>query len=103
MELKEFFLKQLEQETTLTRKTIERVPEGRNDWKPHQKSMALGYLAALVAAMPGWVAFMIEGDELNFEDPSADKFRTRAADTRAELLTLLDESFAKAKRALASM
>lgn len=100
MELKEFFLKQLEQETALTRKTIERVPEGRNDWKPHQKSMALGYLAALVAAMPGWVAFMIEGDELNFEDPSADKFRTRAVDTRAELMALLDEGFAKAKRAL---
>jgi len=100
MELKEFFLKQLEQETALTRKTIERVPEGRNDWKPHPKSMALGYLAALVAAMPGWVAFMIEGDELNFEDPSADNFRTRAVDTRAELLALLDEGFAKAKRAL---
>jgi uncharacterized damage-inducible protein DinB len=100
MDLKEFFLKQLEQETALTRKTIERVPEGRNDWKPHQKSMALGYLAALVAAMPGWVAFMIEGDELNFEDPSADNFRTRAVDTRAELMALLDEGFAKAKRAL---
>ena len=100
MELKEFFLKQLEQETALTRKTIERVPEGRNDWKPHRKSMALGYLAALVAAMPGWVAFMIEGDELNFEDPSADTFRTRAVDTRAELIALLDDGFAKAKRAL---
>ncbi len=100
MELKEFFLKQLEQETALTRKTIERVPEGRNDWKPHQKSMALGYLAALVAAMPGWVAFMIEGDELNFEDPSADNFRTRAVNTSAELMALLDEGFAKAKRAL---
>ncbi len=86
MELKEFFLKQLEQETTLTRKVIERVPEGRNDWKPHPKSMALGYLAALVAAMPGWVAFMIEGDELNFEDPSSDKFRTRAVETRSELV-----------------
>jgi uncharacterized damage-inducible protein DinB len=100
MELKEFFLKQLEQETNLTRKVIERVPEGRNDWKPHPKSMALGYLAALVAAMPGWVAFMIEGDELNFEDPSSDKFRTRAVETRSELAHLLDDGLAKAKRAL---
>jgi hypothetical protein len=41
MELKDFFLMQLEQETTLTRKVIERVPEGHNDWKPHTKSMAL--------------------------------------------------------------
>jgi uncharacterized damage-inducible protein DinB len=100
MELKEFFLMQLEQETTLSRKVIERVPEGRNDWKPHQKSMALGHLAALVAAMPGWVAFMIEGDELNFEDPASDKFRTRAVETRAELLQLLTDGAAKAKRAL---
>jgi uncharacterized damage-inducible protein DinB len=100
MELKEFFLKQLEQETNLTRKVIERVPEGRNDWKPHPKSMALGYLAALVAAMPGWVAFMIEGEELNFEDPSSDKFRTRAVETRSELTHLLDDGFANAKRAL---
>ena len=89
MELKDYFLMQLEQETTLTRKVIERVPEGNNDWKPHQKSMALGYLAALVATMPGWVAFMIESDQLDFENPASDKFRTRAVETRAELLQLL--------------
>ena len=100
MELKEFFLKQLEQETALNRKVIERVPEGRNDWKPHQKSMALGYLAALVASMPAWVAFMIEGDQLDFEDPSADSFRTRAVETRAELAGLVEDAYAKAKRAL---
>ncbi len=100
MELKEFFLKQLEQETALNRKVLERVPEGRNDWKPHQKSMPLGYLAALVAAMPGWIAFMIEGDQLDFEDPSADKFRTRAVETGAQLLELLDDGYVKAKRAL---
>ena len=100
MELKEFFLKQLEQETTLTRRVIERVPEGHNDWKPHQKSMAMGYLAALVATMPGWVAFMIEGDEMNFEDPASASFRTRAVETRAELLQLLTDGCAKAKRAL---
>ena len=100
MELKDYFLMQLEQETTLTRKVIERVPEGNNDWKPHQKSMALGYLAALVATMPGWVAFMIESDQLDFENPASDKFRTRAVETRAELLQLLADGSAKAKRAL---
>jgi uncharacterized damage-inducible protein DinB len=100
MELKDYFLMQLEQETTLTRKVIERVPEGHNDWKPHPKSMALGYLAALVASMPGWVAFMIERDELNFEDPSSAEFRQGALESRAELLQLLETSAAKSKRAL---
>jgi uncharacterized damage-inducible protein DinB len=100
MELKDYFLMQLEQETTLTRKVIERVPEGHNDWKPHPRSMALGHLAGTVAAMPGWVAFMIERDELNFEDPAIENFRAHPAETQAELLQVLSDGAAKAKRAL---
>jgi hypothetical protein len=52
MDLKDMFLAQLDREAASTRKMIERVPEGRNDWKPHERSMPLGYLAALVATMP---------------------------------------------------
>ena len=37
MELKDFFLEQLEQEAAASRKVVERVPEGRNDWKPHER------------------------------------------------------------------
>ena len=68
MELKELFLAQLEREAEASRKVVARVPKGRNDWKPHEKSMAMGYLAALVATMPGWVAVMVERDELNLDD-----------------------------------
>jgi uncharacterized damage-inducible protein DinB len=100
MELKTFFLRLLEQEAAMCRKVLERVPEGRNDWKPHHKSMALGSLAALVAAMPGWVAFMVQRDELDFEDPYSEQFRTRPVETRAELLRLLEENTAQARRAL---
>src|SRR6478609_6016943 len=100
MELKDYFLMQLEQETTLTRKVIERVPEGRNDWKPHQKSMALGYLAALVASMPGWVSFMIETDAIDFSDPSSEGFKTKAVESRAELLQLLDKGAADSRKSL---
>jgi uncharacterized damage-inducible protein DinB len=100
MELKDYFLKQLEQETMLNRKVLERVPEGRNEWKPHQKSMALGLLASLVATMPGWVAFMIEDDQLDLESPKADQFRNRPVETRAQLIQLLEDGYAKAKRAL---
>lgn len=56
MELKDFFLEKLEQESEASRKVLERVPEGRNDWKPHDKSMALGQLAALVATVPSSIA-----------------------------------------------
>ena len=58
MDLKDFFLEQLEHEADVCRKVLERVPEGQNTWKPHERSMELGYLAALVATMPGWLSFL---------------------------------------------
>jgi uncharacterized damage-inducible protein DinB len=100
MELKQLYLAQLEREEKATRKAIERVPEGRNDWKPHEKSMPLGLLAALVASMPGWVALMIERDELNLDDPASEGFRTKPVATKAELLKRLDEGVAEARKAL---
>ena len=48
------------------------MPEGHYDWKPHEKSMPLGYLAELIARMPSWCVFMIERDEfdiLTFKKP----------------------------------
>jgi uncharacterized damage-inducible protein DinB len=100
MELKELYLAQLDREAAATRKAIERVPEGRNDWKPHEKSMALGNLAALVASMPGWVATIIETNELNLDDPANEGLRTKPVATRAELHKKLDEGVGKARKAI---
>ena len=100
MELKEMFLGKLEREAEITRKAIERVPEGRNDWKPHEKSMPLGYLAALVATMAGWIWFMIEQEELDLSDPGRAGFKPQVMETRAELLAALEEAFARARKAL---
>ncbi len=67
MELKKLFLEQLECEAASPRKVVERMPEGQNGWKPHERSMELGYLAALVATMPTWLWLMIERDELDLD------------------------------------
>jgi uncharacterized damage-inducible protein DinB len=95
MGLKEFFLWQLEHEAATSRKVIERVPEGRNSWKPHKRSMELGYLAALVASMPGWVEFMVNRRELDLSDPENEVLKTKA-----ELCQMLAEGLAKSRRAL---
>ena len=65
MEMTHLFLAQLEAETKRTRRPLERVPEGREDWKPHEKSMPLGRLAMLVAQMPSWLAMIINRDDLD--------------------------------------
>jgi uncharacterized damage-inducible protein DinB len=100
MGLREFFLWQLEHEAATSRKVIERVPEGRNSWKPHRRSMELGYLAALVASIPGWVEVMINRRELNLSDPENEVMKTRAVNTRVELCQILAEGLAKSRKAL---
>ena len=89
MDLKSYLLAQLESEAAITRKAVARVPEGRNEFKPHPKSMPLGYLAALVASMPGWITLMIERDELNLDDPSSQGFRPTVPENSASFLELL--------------
>lgn len=100
MTLKDLFLAQLDREAALTRKTVERFAEGHNDFKPHPRSMEFGYLSALVAHMLGWIAFMIDRDEIDFAEPSSQEFRPKVAATKAELLAGLDAEIAKARRAL---
>jgi hypothetical protein len=66
-DMKKLFLEQLEREAASSRKVVERMPEGQNGWKPHERSMELGYLAALVATVPTWLWLMIERDELDLD------------------------------------
>jgi uncharacterized damage-inducible protein DinB len=96
MKMTEMFLEELKHEAVGTRKTLERVPEGRNGWKPHEKSMPLGYLASLVAAMPGWIDAMINRDELDFAPVGENHDKPKEWKTQAELLAQFDENLAKA-------
>ena len=59
-------LPEFDQEMATTRKILERVPEGKNDWKPHAKSMTLGRLAGHVAELPGWGVTTLRQTELDF-------------------------------------
>jgi hypothetical protein len=96
MTIKELLIAQLEREIGTTRKTLERVPEGKADWKPHPKSMPLGYLSSLVGTMFGWIAMMIESDHLDLATGSRP-----SASTTAERLAAFDEAVEKARKALA--
>lgn len=98
MKLADLFLEQLERETRATRRTVERVPDGKSTWAPHAKSMQLGYLANLVASMPSWIGMMIDRDFLDLGNYAGGP----RASTGAELAALFDKSAADARRALSN-
>lgn len=95
MNLSQLLLAQLEREVESTRKAIERVPEGIDDWKPHPKSMPIGYLTALVATMFGWIATMIDSESLDLATGARP-----SASTAADRLALFDKSVESASAAL---
>jgi uncharacterized damage-inducible protein DinB len=102
MTITEFLTQLLESEAPISRRVLEQVPDGRADWKPHEKSMAMGYLAQLVAVMPAWIAMMILQDSLDLHPPGGGGYKPPATNTQRELLAAADDSVKKAREALRS-
>jgi uncharacterized damage-inducible protein DinB len=97
MTIAEMFLPEFDMEMTTTRRLLERVPDGKGDWKPHVKSFSLGHLAQLVARMPGWVTQILRETKL---DLSAGV--PYSLETTATLLAEFDDNVGSAKTALAA-
>jgi uncharacterized damage-inducible protein DinB len=90
-----WFSRELEAEVTASRKCLERIPERLFDWKPHEKSMTLGYLALLVAEIPKWIEYIIEKSEIDFA--TFEHFHPK---TTAELVNHFDENLQNARKAI---
>jgi uncharacterized damage-inducible protein DinB len=100
MQLKDYFLDELNREAERSRRALEQVPDGKHDWKPHEKSMPFGYLVGMVATIPQWVAMAITKDELDLNPPDGSKFSMGDMRTSADLVQGLDKSMAAARDAL---
>jgi len=88
-------IKELESEERATRKCLERIPMELSDYKPHEKSMAMGYLALLVAEIPKWITHIIEKSEIDFVT-----FNHFQPKTTQELVNHFDENMKGAKTSL---
>jgi uncharacterized damage-inducible protein DinB len=98
MPINQAFLGEFDFEMAGTRKTLERVPEDKFGWAPHEKSMKMGKLAMHLAEMPGWVKETIDKDEIDitgYVGPPDCK-------TRKEVLELFDKNVKAARAALAA-
>ena len=100
MKLIEFFRDELDREVERSRKALEQVPEGKYDWKPHEKSMIFGYLANLVATIPMWITMEINRDELDVVPAEGQGMKPERKETSAELVKALDDAAKDARKAL---
>jgi uncharacterized damage-inducible protein DinB len=91
----QIYLKELEAEAPASRKCLERIPENLFDYKPHEKSMAMGYLALIVAEIPRWISHMVEQGDIDFAT-----FKHPEAKTAADLVKYFDENMEGARKAL---
>jgi uncharacterized damage-inducible protein DinB len=92
-------LNELEEEAKTTRRVLERVPEKHLGWRPHEKARTLGELALHVAMVPGGVAQLVASPS----PAQAPTFTDPSPKSVAELVPSLDDSIAKAKKALGGM
>lgn len=102
MAIAETLLPEFDREMASTRRMLERVPEERLSWKPHEKSMSLGRLATHVAEIPGWGLKAFTTDELDVAPPGAPPYVPRTAASRVALLDLFERNAAEARRVLAA-
>jgi uncharacterized damage-inducible protein DinB len=89
------YIRELDAEAASTRKCLERFPETLFGWKPHEKSMTMGYLALLVAEIPQWIAHVIQKGEIDLAT-----FPHYQGKTGADLAKHFEENLKAAKDAL---
>lgn len=91
---------ELEQEAKATRGLLQRIPEDRLGWKPHDKSMTLGQLAFHVAMIPGRVSEMMHHDGM---DTSKVNFNAPTPASKAEILETFETAITKGKQNLGAI
>jgi len=101
MKISEILLQDYDIEISNTRRTLERIPEGKNDWKCHDKSMPLGRLAMHCATLPLFGYYILEDEDMDLAAPRR-PFASLDFTTREAALKALDEGAAKCRASLAA-
>ena len=103
MTIGQSILPEFDQEMQNTRKTLERCPDDRWNWKPHEKSGTVGWLAGHVATMVGWIPMTLTTEELDYAPVNGPAFEPPKTDNRKQLLAEFDKNVAESRAALAKV
>jgi uncharacterized damage-inducible protein DinB len=100
MKLNELLLAEYDREIVRSRKALEQMPDGKGDWKPHERSLQFGYLSEMVATIPNWIAMTIDRDELDIAPKDGSQIKRDKLETRNDYLKAHDKASADGRAAL---
>src|SRR5207249_8947467 len=86
MSIAQSLLPEYDQEMSGTRKTLERCPDDQWDWKPHEKSGTLGWLAGHVATLPEWTTMTLRTEQFDYAPVGGSTYQPPKISNRKELL-----------------
>ncbi len=103
MAIAQSILPEFDHEMAGTRKTLERVPDDKLDWKAHPKCNSIGWVAGHLAEIPGWVTPTLKQDALDIAPVGGEPFRPTKFTSRKQMLEVFDKNVAAAREAIAAI
>jgi uncharacterized damage-inducible protein DinB len=97
MDILQLLLKEMDQESAITLKMLQRVPDDNWDWKPHEKSMNMKALTVHIAELPSWVFMGLTTSEIDF---AASPYKPAEVKSTTDLLELFERSLNQGREAL---
>ena len=95
-------LPEFDHEMATARKVIERLPEEKYGWAPHEKSMKAGRLASHIAEMPTWGTASLLEDSIDLAPVDGPAWEALNAASKAQLLEAFDKNAAACRAAIAA-
>lgn len=102
MSIARSFLPEFDQEMEATRKVLERVPDDKFEWRPHEKSMTLHDLAIHTANLLSWTEITLKQDAFDMAPPGGEEWKPPTVTSTSDLLGMFDQHSASAREAIAS-
>jgi uncharacterized damage-inducible protein DinB len=100
MSIAQSLLPEFDQEMANTRKALERVPEEKWNWKPHEKSGTLGWLAGHVGRLPEWLTMTLNSENFDYAPVNKPTYTPPKIENVKQLLAAFDKASADARAAL---
>lgn len=100
MRIGQAMIPEFEMEMANTRKVLEQIPDDKLDWKIHDKSNTIGWVANHLADIPHWIDMTINYDTLDVEPLAGQPYKSPSEQTTAAILSLFDKNVAEGRALL---